>query len=235
MLIVQDKETDANFGVAMKIFVVFTIAVLLSPSLYAESLWNDNAANIYSNKVNFRVGDTIRILVDEKSSIDYKSQNKTIKSYDINISGGELTAILNFVPKGSVEESGNSQNKDNLKIETTIQGRVTAIGNNFVTITGTKNILVNNKSNLITITGDASFADVNANSILSSRLINPRISITSLIDNNTNVITANDLEEVVTNPDATSDALKKTETKLKDAKKKELLLNYFNKILNVIF
>jgi flagellar L-ring protein FlgH len=199
----------------------------------ADSLWNDNSANIYSNKIKFAVGDTIQILVDEQSVIDYKSDNKTVKSYDINIQGGELTAILNFVPKGNVQESGSAQNKDNLKIQTTIQGRITRIGNNTVTITGSKNLVVNNKSNFVTITGDASFSDVTAKSVLSSKLIDPQISITSLIDNKNQIINTNDIETVTLNPDSTSD--KKQETRLKDAKKKELLLNYFNKILNVIF
>jgi len=219
----------------MRFVVIFLVVFSLFSSivLFADSLWNDNSAYIYSNKINFAVDDTIQILIDENSAVDYKSQTKSLKSYSLNIQGGEMSALLNFVPKGNVEENNNSQNKDNLKISDVIQGRITAVGGKFVHIAGTKNLTVNNKTNSVQIDGDASFSDINAKTILSSKLTNTRISITTLIDNKSIIISNNDIETVRLKPDSTTDLT--TETRVKDAKKKELLLQYFNKVLNVIF
>ncbi|OHD14444.1 MAG: hypothetical protein A2Y34_17410 [Spirochaetes bacterium GWC1_27_15] len=221
--------------VELKRFLIILIVVFsfISVLLFSDSLWNDISANIYSQRVNYRVGDSIEIVIDEQSVIDYKTNSKSLKSFNINLQGGEMTGIFSFLPKGSIEENKNNQDKDNLKIQTTINARVTNVANGYITITGSKTIQINNKTSSFQIAGEANIADIVGKSILSKKLVNPTISITTLFDNKNIVLNQNDLQKVRVNPDSTTDL--REETRITDQKKQQMLLDYFNKILNVIF
>ena len=217
-----------------KIFLVlFLLILFFSIYIYSISLWDDKAGDIYSKKIFYNVGDSINIIITESSKFEYKSSTKSLKSYNIDISGGELSGIFSFLPKAYIEEDKNSLDNDNLKIESILQGRVLSVSDNYVTIRGTKRIQMNNKISSITITGDAYYSDIVDNSIISNKMINPTLSLTTLLDNQRNIITERDLLTEVLNPDATTDRIETT--KLSDAKKREILLNFFNKILNLIF
>ncbi|HOV13315.1 MAG TPA: flagellar basal body L-ring protein FlgH [Spirochaetota bacterium] len=207
--------------------------LFINLSLFSETLWNDNAANIYNRMINYKVGDTIEIVIEENSSIDYKGTNKTVKSSNINIQGGEMTSILSFLPKGSIEENKNSQNKDQIKITNIVQGRITAVNGETVTINANKSLNVNNKISNVAITGEANFSDISGKRISSKKLINSQINITTLVDNQNIVINQNDFERFRVNPDSTTDL--REDTRIRDDKKRQMLLDYFNKILNVIF
>lgn len=212
------------------IFLNYGIIIL---SLLAESLWNDNQAYIYSRKINYRVGDTITVIVDEQSSFEYKANSKGVKTYNINIQGGELSAIFSFFPKGTIEENKNLQDKDDFKIKMTLQGIITAVNDTRVTINATKQITINNKVGSIQITGSADVKDIVGNTILSKKLANQTLVITTVVDNLNNIIQDNDLVQVVINPDSTTD--RREETRLSEQRKRALLIEYFNKILNLIF
>lgn len=217
----------------MKKILLFLFINCLSYTLFSESLWNDNATYIYSQKINYKAGDTVEIVVEETSVIDYKSTNKTDKFSNITITGGEMTTLLTFLPKGNIEESKNSQNKDQFKINTVLQGTITNINNQIVTISASKNVQIDNKSSKVQITGEANISDISGKKISSKKLLNSQISITTLIDNDNIVINQNDFEKFRINPDSTTDL--REDTRIRDEKKREMLLNYFNKILNVIF
>lgn len=208
----------------INLIIFFLIFIL---NIFPVSLWNDKAANIYNSKIYYNVGDSIQIKITEDFTYEYRASYKTLKSFKLDSSGGELSGIISFIPKGQAEDNKTGNEKDSAKIKSIIQARVVRVENNFITIQGSKTITLNNKTSSVTITGDASLTDIKNNSILSGNLVNMNLSITTLIDN-ANVIIRN--QDIETNPDATTD-----KNKLSDAKKREILLEYFNKILNVIF
>jgi hypothetical protein len=209
------------------------IIIITNYFLNGESLWDDKAGDIYNRKIYYNEGDSINVIITESSSIDYKSNSKSLKTYGFDITGKELTGIFTFLPKGNSEETENSQSKDTLKINSEIQGRIISAIGNSVTIQARKQIIIDNKSSVMEITGDANLKDIKGNSIFSTKLINPTLRITTLLDNTRTIINPNDLKTTIINPDSTTD--RKTETTLNDGKKRELMLYYFNKILNVIF
>jgi flagellar basal body L-ring protein FlgH len=217
-----------------KVLTVFILIILFfSIYIFSDSIWDDKAGDVYNRKIFYKVGDSIKIIITESSKYEYKSSTKSLKSYDIDISGGELSGLFSFLPKGYVQEDKKSLDNDTLRIENVLQGRILRVGDGFVTIRGTKRIQMNNKISTIAVTGDAYYADIVDNSIMSSKMINPTLSLTTLLDNQRNVITEQDLLREVLNPDATTDILEST--KLSEEKKREILLNFFNKILNLIF
>jgi len=216
-----------------KIKFYFFIILIININIFSISLWDDRAADIYSKKIYYNIGDTVEVIINESTNIDYKTSTKSVKSYKLNISGGEISGIFDFIPAGSVEENKTGSDKDTLKINNSIQARITGVNNNMVTLQGVKNIVVNNKNNSIVLTGEANVFDIKDNAVLSNKLINSTIAITTLLDNKNNIINNIDLTEERVNPDSTTDT--RTKTKLSEEKRRELLLLYFNKILNVIF
>ncbi len=202
-------------------------------NIFNESLWNDRAKDIYNRKVNFTIGESIQILINETSSIEYKSASKFLKTYDFNLSSGELSGLFNFVPKGNAQKTTTGQDRDNTKIILTIQGRITNVTDNYITLRGTKQLTVNNKTGVVAITGDVLLNNISGSTIYSNKLINPTLTITTIVENVNDIFNERDLEKIVLNPDATSDI--KVETRLNEQRKRQLLIDYFNKILNVIF
>lgn|GEM_PF-1238865 len=213
--------------------LIFTVLIFITFSIISESLWDDKAKDIYNKKIYYNIGDSIKLIINEGSAIEYKSTMKSLKDYTIDISGGELSGIFSFLPKGNVEENKTSSFKDNLKINSVMQARIIRVENNYVTLTARKQISIDNKTSLIEITGDANYSDIIDNTINTQSLINPIIRITTLIENVNEVLRNADLVKVVLNPDATHDIIE--ETRINEARKRIILLDFFNKILNVVF
>lgn len=212
---------------------ILILILLISFNIYSVSIWDDRAGDIYNKKIYYNIGDSVQVVIAEDSNYEYKSSNKSIKSYKIDVRGGEITGIFDFIPQGGVEENKTGSERDNLKVKNTIQATVTGINNNIITLRGIKNFSVNNKNNRITLAGQANIFDIKDNMILSSKLINSSLSITTLLENQNNIIENNDLVTELVNPDVTSDT--RTRIKLSDERRRELIIEYFNKILNVIF
>ena len=219
----------------MKTTITLLTASLLLITIVASSvsLWDDRSADIYNRRINYRQGDSVSIIINEKSSYQYKSSTKSLKSYKIDISGGELSGLFTFLPTGNAEENKSSTDNDNLSINTAIEGTIEAVSDNYLTITGRKQITVNNKVSIVTITGNAHYSNIKNNSINYTNLVNPTLNVTTLLQSSKQVVNNNDLVQVILNPDATTDII--LETQISEARKRQILIDYFNKILNVVF
>lgn len=217
----------------MKKILVFLGILITASLIMAVSIWDDRKADVYSKKINYGVGETVLILITEDASYEYKASGKAFKSNKIEIKGGEATGMFDFLPTGSSEVNESANTRDGLKIRTSIPARIIAVNNDIATIQGTKNVIINNRVSNVTIRGEVNISDIRNGEIYSTKLTNSTISIVTLLDNNKNVLTERDLQEVLVNPDLTSDT--RTKNVISKEKQKELLLRYFNKILNTIF
>lgn len=215
-----------------KLLTIVTI-FSLSLILLSQSLWDDKAANIYSYKINYKEGDSIKVFIDETTSVKYKSNTKALKTYKLNIKGGEMSALFNFLPEGNVEENKTAQDSDEVEIVNELQARVISVGENYITIEGRKSFIFNNRTSTIEINGDVNFTDITGNRVYSKDISNQTLRISTLLENSGALINSADLERVVLNPDATTDI--REETRLTEERKQEILLEYFNKLLNTIF
>jgi flagellar basal body L-ring protein FlgH len=213
-----------------KINFIVTLLIIILLSSFSDSLWNDKAGGIYNKKVNYNVGDSIQVVLNESSNLEYNSNSRASKSYKVQISGSKISGITDILPQGNIEEDKNSQDIDRIKLNGTLQARVTAVGDNFITIQGIKDIGINNKASRVLITGNAYLQDIKGNSIESNKLIDSSLQITTLIDNNNTIISDKDL--INKNKDLTGDV--KEDISISDQKKRELQLQILNKILNVI-
>jgi len=127
---------------------------------YPETLWKDSYANIYNSKINYTIGDSILILVNENTSLAYKSRVKSVKNFSINIKGGEYSALLDFLPTGDISDNKNSNENDDLNIKTELQGRIVSVNGDNLGISAQKQILLNNKISTIQLNGTVNIKDV---------------------------------------------------------------------------
>ena len=215
------------------VIISIIIPLLFTAYLYSETLWDDKAANLYSLKLNYKIGDPIQVLIEEENSIKYKSGTQSLKTYNLEIKGGEMSAMFDFIPEGKVEETKNSRDNDEFNIVNSVKAVITNISGNIVDISGSKLITLNNKTSSIELTGRVNIRDIVNSTIFSKDVMEKSIRITTLLENSEIIISTSDLEKTTVNPDATDDVVE--ETKLNDTKKEELLLEYFNKILNLVF
>lgn len=197
------------------------------------TLWDDALADIYARKVNYKVNDSVKVLIDENSKLSYRSSSKSLKNYSINTESKELVGIFELVPNGSVNEKKDSQEEDEISYFSEIQGQILAINDPFLTVNAAKTVSINNKTSRIELQGDVAFKDLSGNQVRSSDMMNQTLRITTAIENISLPIGEEDLEEIM---DTSGDLTLPTGTYgIRDAKKRELLLSYLNKILNVIF
>lgn len=217
----------------MKKMYICIIIFFFILSIHSESLWVDEAADIYSKKINYSIGDTIEIRINESSHYEYKATSNALKSFEVAIEGGELKDIFDFLPVADVNENKSIQDSDSFEYQAVMQAGITDISGRILSVQGRKQFQINNKSGTIELSGEASISDIVDNSITSSKLLNPRLRIITLLDNQNTVITGTDIITKILNPDTTGDVIE--EEDISEEKKKELILYVFNKILNVIF
>ena len=99
--------------------------------LCSATLWDDAAGDIYSRKIRYRVNDSVKIKIDEKTKLKYTGSSKTLKTTSITSQGGELAGVFEIVPSADVNESKESSDKDELEYVAELQGRIIDVKNNY--------------------------------------------------------------------------------------------------------
>ena len=191
--------------------------------LCSATLWDDAAGDIYSRKIRYRVNDSVKIKIDEKTKLKYTGSSKTLKTTSITSQGGELAGVFEIVPSADVNESKESSDKDELEYVAELQGRIIDVKNNYVTVSGSKTISIDNKVSRISIRGDIALSDLKGNTVNASDFMDERLEITTAVENAFLPLTEEDF-------DVSSDVIVLTEEK-----KRDLLVKYLNKMLNVLF
>ena len=92
-----------------------------------------------------------------------------------------------------------------------------------MTVSGSKTISIDNKVSRISICGDVALSNLKGNNVKAADLMDERLEITTAVDNAYLPLTDEDL-------DVSSDVVVLTEEK-----KRDLLVKYLNKMLNVLF
>jgi len=224
----------------VKYFCVIFLLVLTG--LSSETLWNDKMSDMYSAKVNFKINESVKIKINEKSVLNYKSTSKTLKSVSIDMKSEDVVGVFELIPEGSIDENKSGQDKDEFNYSGELQAKIVGISDNFITISGIKNVSINNKNSRVELSGDVGYKDMRGNVVLSSDIMNLSFKITTAIDSTVFPVLAEDfvletkLETTVNeNGETVENNVTTGKYKLSDDKKREFLLNYLNKILNVVF
>lgn len=174
-------------------------AILLSIILFSlgfsASLWKESSESPFLRKTNFKIGDTITIIIDESLSALQSGSTKSDKSSDTDLSmdnrqdknssiGGRKvrdsisdTLKLGVGGKGRFSGSGSTQRQSSIK--TTITATVIDVqpnGNLF--ILGQRQIKVHDEVEQFEISGIVRIEDItDNNSVYSTKIANAKIAI----------------------------------------------------------
>jgi len=233
-------------SVAMLIFAIIIL-------LYGKSLWQD--VNIY--KVNVKVGDIIKIKFAEKTLLRYRQEQKQNVYQDIKGKKGK-GEVFSFFPDAEVTEDNTIRNQNTLTINNenkfVITAKIISIQGDLLKLQGYHSTLVNGEIYKLDISGECSKNSLGSDrSIYSSDVYNLDFKVSRETPVNPAVFNENDVvyttnyTDIVSNITITSNnetnvtmvtnfsSFKLQFSGIQDSKKKQLLVNYLNSIINTLF
>jgi len=222
----------------LKIIILF----LISNFLEAESLWVEEG-NIYSRTKSWKVGDTIKIIFKEKTILEYN--NLVSEMTKINARGeGGSGAFINFLPKLGGSENFETSQRASVKNRREISRVITAqvinlLPNKNLQISANHNIIINNNSETITITGEVNPSDIkNKKYVYSTDIINASINYQSVILKPTLIAQSDFVKTYQTNISVVSGKTQiniTSQYEISENKRNQLILEYLNKIISILF
>ncbi len=245
--------------------VRFWLLLLLAAasSAGAESLWSPGFKGYLSGSRGPAVGDVLVIQIDASSSLTFTSSSNDAKSLTLEFSGGESGNLFSFLPQVRASGSRNAAGRDVLNLRTEIPAVVTAVNaDGTVAVQGSRTISVEGKQESVIVSGSVSPTLVDQKgSVLFSRLANSRLVYRTFLSSAQDVLSPADIRQVLAPAPAPAPQPAPTPPapgaaaaappagaaaqaaqppaapglSLSDAKKRQLLLLYLNRLIDVVF
>lgn len=223
-------------------------------TLYSRSLW-DNGINFY--KINVKPGDLIKISFLEKTIMKYRLEQRE-NDYESKKGVRGKGDIFNFFPDVEVNDNDTVRNQNNLSVDNessfSINAKVLTISNNTATLEGYHSTMVNGEIFKLQISGEFDINSLNSGStILSADIYNLDFRVLNESPTNQDILNSDDLvfttnyTDISTNQTISSNNITNSEittnqstfklefTGIRDTKKKDLLMNYLNSIISLLF
>jgi flagellar basal body L-ring protein FlgH len=223
----------------MKWFFFITALLFSGGLLSADSLWDGQFQGYIAGSSAFRAGDIVTIVIDSSLSLNFASAGKDSKAITLDFGGGEYGGLFSFLPRAKTGDDRSVTGKENYSLQTEIAARVTDIDpTGKLVIAGSRSIQLEGKQETVTLSGRIDPKTVDASRKFNfSRIENARLSFSGFLKPQTDLLSAKDIQTIVnelkTGPNG--ETTKQTTTQLTDQKKKELLLLYLNRLIDVIF
>ncbi len=173
----QIRRVKAN--ISLLICAIILGAILIAPAVNANSLWSDEAADMYSDKDEFQEGDLITVEIDEAASAIQDADSDASTTSEIGLESGDgLLDFINPFSAGltaSESADGLTQRSGTLEADITVQVEEVKENDN-MRIIGDKAITINDETQIIELSGIIRPDDVTAENTIDSRHVsNPEI------------------------------------------------------------
>ncbi len=210
--------------------------------------------NIY--KINVKPGDIIKISFLEKTIMKYKLEQRQ-NDYESKKGVKGKGDIFNFFPDIEVNDNDTVRNQNNLSVDNensfSINAKVLAVSNNTATLEGFHTTLINGEIFKLQISGEFDINSLRSgSSIMSTDIYNLDFRVLNQSPTNNAVFNRDDLvfstnyTDIVTNQvisnnmtnsevSTNQSSFKLEFTGIRDDKKKDLLMNYLNSMINLLF
>ena len=231
----------------------------------AESLWSPGFKGYLSGSRGLAVGDVLVVQVDASSSLTFTSSSNDAKNLTLDFSGGGAGNLFSFLPEVRTTGSRSAAGHDALSLKTEIPAVVTAVNpDGTVQVQGSRNVVVEGKDESVTVSGAVSPSLIDQKGTVSfSRLANSRLTYRTFLTSGQDVLSPADLQQLLSSAAAAPSAAASAGATpavpaqvpgaaasgaaqpaqpaanptltLTDAKKRQLLLVYLNRLIDVIF
>lgn len=223
----------------MKITFLVCALAFSGGLLSAESLWDDNFQGYIAGSSAYRAGDIVTIVIDSSLSLDFAASSKDDKSITFEFSGGDYGSLFSFLPTGRTGDNRSVSGKGKYSLKTELSASVTEIDpTGKLLVTGTRTVQLEGKRETVTVSGRVDPKVLDASGRFNfSQLENSRLTYASFLQPSVNTLSSADIQTIVKELAAASGETPQTETtiQLTDAKKRELLLLYLNRLVDIIF
>lgn len=167
-----------------KIFYALIFVLIFSGSLFAQSLWDDNA-NWFADERPGKVGDIVTVLVNERTDAKDEAEMEVSKTTNNSVgnANGVDAGILNFIRKLTFQTANNANGSGSVErthhATATLACLVTEVlPNGNLVIEGTRDIKTSDETLQFQLVGVIRPQDVNAdNQINSSLIANAEIAV----------------------------------------------------------
>ena len=231
----------------------------------AESLWSPGFKGYLSGSRGPAIGDVLVVQVDASSSLTFTSSSNDAKNLTLDFSGGGAGNLFSFLPEVRTTGSRSAAGHDALSLKTEIPAVVTAVNpDGTVQVQGSRNVVVEGKDESVTVSGAVSPSLIDQKGTVSfSRLANSRLTYRTFLTSGQDVLSPADLQQLLSSAAAAPSAAASAGATpavpaqvpgaaasgaaqpaqpaanptltLTDAKKRQLLLVYLNRLIDVIF
>jgi flagellar basal body L-ring protein FlgH len=249
---------------AARVIVPFLLLAALTRA-GGESLWSPDFKGYLSGGRGFAVGDAIVVQIDASSSLSFSASSNDSKNLTLEFTGGDSGNLFSFLPQLRTGGTQSTTGKDTLSLKTQVPVVVTAVNpDGSAQVQGSRTVSVQGKNESVTVSGSVSPNLLDQKGTVSfSRLANSRLVYTTFLSSTKDVLTPADLRTLLAPapaagvpaagqpaaatagtpapapagaPAAAAAAQTPQQTlAISDARKKELLLLYLNRLIDVVF
>ncbi len=234
----------------MKPFRFVCLFLLAATTVNAESLWSPDFKGYVSGSKGLANGDTIIVSIDASSSLSFSASNEDSKTLTLEFTGGEGGNLFSFLPQvktgGTQKAKGGSEYSLSGEIPATVTG-IDESGR--AVISGSRTVVLEGKQEAVTLTGWVNPKDVDQErTVPLSRVGNARLTYRAFLIPSDQVLTSRDIQEIIsattaaaapaaagTAPAAAQPQSQQRTLSLTEAKKRELLLLYLNRLMDILF
>ena len=221
-----------------------------------DSLWSPDFKGYLSGGRGFAVGDTIVVQIDASSSLSFSASSNDTKNLTLEFTGGESGNLFSFLPQLRTGGAQSTNGKDSLSLKTQVPVVVTAVNpDGSAQVQGSRTVSVQGKNESVTVSGSVAPTLLDQKGTINfSKLANSRLVYTTFLASAKDVLTQADLQTLLTpaaagaapaagapaaaaGAPAAAGAAQAPQQSLviSDARKKELLLLYLNRLVDDVF
>lgn len=220
----------------------------------AESLWSPEFKGYLGGGPGLAAGDVLVVEIDASSSLSFSASNTDSKTLTLEFSGGESGNLFAFLPQVRSGGAQSTKGKEELSLTTQVPVVVVQVGaDGRAQVQGSRVVSVEGKEESITVTGrvDPSMVDARRRIPL-SLLTDARLVYRTFLRPSRDVLTQRDLQEIFAAQPAAGQPAAATgqpaaaaqpgqpaqagrTLAITDARKRELLLQYLNSLVDILF
>ncbi len=225
---------------------IFSALILLNGISFADSLVPADFDGYLKSGGGIKVGTIIKVQIDSSTKFTYTSAYSDSTSVALNFSGGEGSGLFSFLPTGDTINQSNAEGEDESSMNGTLAARVVELfDDGTFRLEGSRQVSIGKASQRLELSGRASVSMFDENgSIPFQSLADSRLTFISFSDTTDPVLTpdsfilpdetpvpAGEGGVVIDNPEPPQP----NTLQLKNDVRRELLLQYINQMIDLIF
>jgi hypothetical protein len=228
-----------------------SLFLLLAVCAAADSLWSPDFKGYLEGGARVQEGDTVLVTFAEGFALSFKSAGIESKRLSLELSGGPYGDLLSFLPTTRTQGDRSVSGDSRTTLEGSLAVRVTGADGGALSLRGQRVVVLNGREESIVLTASVNVRDLSqGRSVEFSRLVDPRLVYRGPTEAAGETITAEDIIDLAEAPaapaalpaaqplpgaEAPAAVPPQPRARLTDERRRELLLLYINRMVDILF